>query len=51
MEKIKCCIKSVSLVFLGILSFQNLNAQYLKGITHVRDTSYANYSAFQKTLK
>ncbi|RVT74425.1 alpha/beta hydrolase [Flavobacterium sufflavum] len=35
--------------FIGFVS--SLNAQYLKGITNVRDTSYATASAFKKTLK
>jgi len=51
MEKIKCCIKNVSVVFFGMLSFQNLNAQYLKGLTNVRDTSYNTKADFKKTLK
>lgn len=33
------------------VSFQGLNAQNLKGITNVRDTSYATASAFKSTLK
>lgn len=34
-----------------LLLFQTINAQYLKGLTQVRDTSFATYSAFIKTLK
>ncbi len=36
---------------LFVIFFQNLNAQYLKGLTQVRDTSFATASAFKKTLK
>jgi len=40
-------------LFIGIfmILFQNANAQYLKGITTGRDTSFTNNSAFKKTLK
>ncbi|PXY46426.1 alpha/beta hydrolase [Flavobacterium hydrophilum] len=34
-----------------VISFQSLNAQYLEGITNVRDTSFATSTAFKKTLK
>ncbi|TDX12769.1 alpha/beta hydrolase [Flavobacterium sp. S87F.05.LMB.W.Kidney.N] len=45
--------KNLSAVIIGVcmIFFQNVNAQYLKGITNVRDTSFTNASAFKKTLK
>ncbi|WP_242661169.1 alpha/beta hydrolase [Flavobacterium johnsoniae] len=45
--------KNLSAAIMGIcmIFFQNINAQYLKGITNVRDTSFTNASAFRKTLK
>jgi len=43
-------LKMVLFLFVTI-SFQSLNAQYLKGITNVKDTSYATASAFAKVLK
>lgn len=43
--------KGLKIVLFLTLSFQSLNAQYLKGITNVRDTSFATSSAFKKTLK
>lgn len=39
------------LIWISMFFFHNTNAQYLKGLTHQRDTSYTNYSAFQKTVK
>ncbi len=39
------------LMWVSIFFFQNTNAQYLKGLTQQIDTSYTNYSAFQKTVK
>lgn len=41
----------LKILLFTVISFQGANAQYLKGITNVRDTSYATYSAFKKTLK
>lgn len=41
----------IMLFLFCMVSFRSLNAQYLKGITNVRDTSYATVSAFKKTLK
>ncbi|HTG65384.1 MAG TPA: alpha/beta hydrolase [Flavobacterium sp.] len=43
-------LKTISFLFF-VIFFQNLNAQYLKGLTQVRDTSFATASAFKKTLK
>jgi acetyl esterase/lipase len=40
----------ITLLFL-VISFQGLHSQYLEGITNVRDTSFATFSAFKKTLK
>ncbi len=55
MRKVKfhCKSKSLNLVLILVcmIFYQNLNAQYLKGLTSVRDTSYTTYSAFKKTLK
>ena len=51
MKKIKFCIQKLCFAFLGIFAVQSLNAQYLKGLTQQRDTSYTTYSAFEKTLK
>lgn len=43
---------SAKILVWGFLIFiQSLNAQYLKGITSIRDTSFTNASAFQKMLK
>lgn len=39
------------LILFCIVFFQSSNAQYLKGITNVRDTSFATASTFKKTLK
>lgn len=49
-----CCrIKSLKTIsfLLFVIFFQNINAQYLKGLTQLRDTSFATASAFKKTLK
>ncbi|MGM8360621.1 alpha/beta hydrolase fold domain-containing protein [Flavobacterium sp. ARAG 55.4] len=43
-------LKTISFLFF-VICYQNLNAQYLKGLTQVRDTSFATASAFKKTLK
>jgi acetyl esterase/lipase len=43
-------LKIILSLFFAV-TFQSLNAQNLKGITNVRDTSYATASAFKKTLK
>jgi len=45
--------KNNRIVFLliAMIFVQNSTAQYLKGITHVKDTSFTNASAFNKTLK
>jgi len=45
--------KNNRIVFLliAMIFVQNSTAQYLKGITHVKDTSFTNASAFKKTLK
>ncbi|WP_163410271.1 alpha/beta hydrolase [Flavobacterium ajazii] len=43
--------RSLKTILFLVISFQSLNAQYLEGITNVRDTSFATYTAFQKTLK
>lgn len=43
-------LKIILSLFLAV-SFQGLNAQSLKGITNVRDTSYTTASAFKSTLK
>ena len=42
--------RQLPLLFI-IISFQVLNAQYLKGITPVRDTSFTTAGAFKKTVK
>ena len=42
---------NVLFIWVCMIFFQIVNAQYLKGITNVRDTSFTNSSAFQKTLK
>jgi len=44
-------VLQIILLLLLVISFQSINAQYLKGITNVRDTSFATASAFTKTLK
>ncbi|WP_281635715.1 alpha/beta hydrolase [Flavobacterium marginilacus] len=41
----------ILLYLFSAVSFQSLHAQYLKGLTNVRDTSYTTASAFKKTLK
>lgn len=55
MKKKNLGYKNISLyqllMWVSIFFFQNTNAQYLKGLTQQRDTSYTTYSAFQKTLK
>ena len=45
--------KNLNLILLWVcmVFFQSLNAQYLKGLTQVRDTSFTTASAFKKTLK
>lgn len=45
--------RKLKVVFIGffILFLQKMDAQYLKGITHARDTSFNTKSAFKKTLK
>lgn len=43
-------LKTISFLFF-VFFFQNTNAQYLKGLTQVRDTSFATASAFKKALK
>lgn len=43
-------LKKIYFLFF-VIFFQNLNAQYLKGLTQLRDTSFATASAFKKTLK
>ena len=45
--------RKLQAVFIGvcILFLQKMNAQYLEGLTQVRDTSFNNKSAFKKTLK
>lgn len=43
-------LKTISFLFF-VIFFQNINAQYLKGLTQLRDTSFATASAFKKTLK
>ncbi|WP_144221446.1 hypothetical protein [Flavobacterium anhuiense] len=45
-RKLKAILIWVCIVFL-----QKMNAQYLEGLTQVRDTSFNNKSAFKKTLK
>ncbi|MBK0370202.1 alpha/beta hydrolase [Flavobacterium agrisoli] len=47
-SKIK--VKNLLLLFL-VLGLQSTHAQYINGITNVRDTSFTNESAFSKTLK
>ena len=42
--------RTLYILFL-IISFQSINAQYLEGITPVRDTSFTTASAFKKTVK
>ena len=46
-------IKKLKAVFIWfcILFLQKMNAQYLEGLTQVRDTSFNNKSAFKKTVK
>lgn len=55
MGKLKGYHKNKKINLLLVVSwmffFQSINAQYLKGLTQVRDTSYATPSAFKKTLK
>jgi acetyl esterase/lipase len=41
----------MNLFLVFLIAFQSVNAQYLKGITNVRDSSYSNASAFKKTIK
>ena len=38
-------------IWVWILFLQKMNAQYLEGLTQVKDTSFNNRSAFKKTLK
>lgn len=38
-------------IWVFILFLQKMDAQYLDGLTQVRDTSFNNKSAFKKTLK
>lgn len=38
-------------IWIFILFLQKMNAQYLEGLTQVRDTSFNNKSAFKKTAK
>lgn len=42
---------NVLIIWACMIFFQNSNAQYLEGLTQVRDTSFNNKSAFKKTLK
>lgn len=44
-------IFSAVIIVVCLIFFQSIHAQYLKGITNVRDTSFTNASAFKKTLK
>ena len=44
-------IKKISFLFFFMIGIQCANAQYLKGLTQLRDTSFATASAFKKTLK
>lgn len=55
MKKTVSCYRNKNLktilFLLFVIFFQNINAQYLKGLTQVRDTSFATATAFKKTLK
>lgn len=43
--------RNLTTILFMVVFFQNLNAQYLEGVTSVKDTSFAIYSTFKKTLK
>ncbi|MES2240154.1 MAG: alpha/beta hydrolase [Bacteroidota bacterium] len=52
MRKVVSCMnRSLKVMLFFVFFYQTSNAQYLKGITNVRDTSYTTVSAFKKTLK
>lgn len=50
-KRISFLITSLKLTLLFVCFCQSSNAQYLKGVTQVKDTSFATASAFKKTLK
>ncbi|MEO8253573.1 MAG: alpha/beta hydrolase, partial [Flavobacterium sp.] len=47
----KSKIQHLVLFLFAVFFFQSVDAQYLKGITQVRDTSFTTESAFKKTVK